>query len=94
MLLGNNVLSSRLSIATPFPLLLLLPNCPHPILLPPLFIVLQLQPLKLDNAVGDKGGGLCCGFLGEARERRSWIRGPPVLHGMINDLQISGGQPF
>lgn len=24
-----------------------------------------------------------------------WIKGPPVLHGMINDLQISGGPaPF
>lgn len=26
---------------------------------PPLFIVLQLQPLKLDNTMGDKGGGQC-----------------------------------
>lgn len=24
--------------------------------------------------------------------RRGWIKGPPVLHGMINDLQRSGGQ--
>lgn len=44
------------------------PNtCTHTILLPPLFIVLQLQPLKLDNTMGDKGGGQCCGLPSEAR---------------------------
>jgi len=37
--------------------------CPHPILLPPLFIVLQLQPLKLDNTMGDRGGWPHCGLV-------------------------------
>lgn len=81
-------MSFFISVFIPFLLL-----CPQPILLPPLFIVLQLQPLKLDNTMGDRGGGPCRGLLGEARGR-GWIKGPPVLHGMINDLQISGGQPF
>lgn len=34
---------------------------------------------------GEAGRGLG-GWLGLV----GWIKGPPVLHGMINDLQISG----
>lgn len=44
--------------------------------------------------MGDRGGGPHSGLLGEAEGRRGWIKGPPVLHGMINDVQISGGHPF
>ena len=44
--------------------------------------------------MGDRGGEPCCGLLGEARGRRGWIKGPPVLQGMINDLQISGANLF
>lgn len=58
------LLSAFLSATLPFLLL-----CTHPILLPPLFIVLQLQPLKPDNTMGDRGGGLHCGLLGEAGQR-------------------------
>lgn len=63
MQLGNDILSSLVFLSVSIPFLLL---CHHPILLPPLFIVLQLQPLKLDNTMGDRGGGPHCGPLGEA----------------------------
>lgn len=81
-------MSSSLSVSVPFLLL-----CPHPLLLPPLFIVLQLQPLKLDNTMGDRGGGPL-GEAGWGGCRRVWIKGPPVLHRMINDLLKSGGPTF
>lgn len=45
---------------------------------------------SLPGEAGDAGGGLG-GWLGLV----GWIKGPPVLHGMINDLQINGGPtPF
>lgn len=41
---------------------------------------------------------MCCSLPGEAGGGGwgggGWIKGPPVLHRMINDLQISGVQPF
>lgn len=62
---GNDILSSLVFLSVSIPFLLLI--CPHLILLPPsVFIVLQLQPLKLDNTMGDRGGGPHCAPFGEA----------------------------
>ena len=61
--LGNDILSSLVFLSVSVPFLLL---HPHPGPPPLLFIVLQLQPLKLDNTMGDRGGGPHCGPLAEA----------------------------
>lgn len=42
--------------------------------------------------IGAAGHAAAC--LGRLDGGGDWIKGPPVLHRMINDLQISGGQLF